>query len=69
MSIKLVVMKSGEQIIADIQEMVVENKAVGYYLNKPCSIQMINRDKEEVLINGTKSAFDVSLFLFLWIGQ
>jgi len=62
MSIKLVVMKSGEQIIADIQEMVVENKAVGYYLNKPCSIQMINRDKEEVLINGTKAAFDVSLY-------
>lgn len=62
MSVKLVVMKSGEQIIADIQEMVLDNRAVGYYLNKPCAIRMVNLDKEEVLINGSKTAFDISLY-------
>jgi hypothetical protein len=62
MSVKLVVMRSGQQIIADIKEMVVEGKAVGYYLTKPCAIEMANRNEEEVLLNNSKTAFDVSLY-------
>ena len=44
MTIKLVLLKSGEDIIADITEMVFgeeENRRVmGYYLNKPCIVRM-----------------------------
>lgn len=65
MSIKLIAMKSGEQIIADIQEMVVDNKSVGYYLTKPCGIRIVSKDEnqEEVLINNSsKKAFDITLY-------
>ena len=42
MSIKLLVLKSGEDVVADVQEMVVEDKVVGYFLNKPCVVKMAN---------------------------
>mgnify|MGYP003321733998 FL=1 len=35
MSIKLVLLKSGEQVIADAKELVAEEKVRGYLLNKP----------------------------------
>ncbi len=48
MSIKLVLLKSGEDIITDLQEMVINvesddtprEKVVGYFFNKPCVITM-----------------------------
>lgn len=60
MSVKLVVMKSGEQVIADIKEMVIDNKAIGYYLNKPCLIEMI-QEEGEILIGNRKTSFDLNL--------
>ena len=35
MSIKLVLLKSGEQVIADAKELVSDDKVRGYLLNKP----------------------------------
>jgi hypothetical protein len=35
MSIKLVLLKSGEQVIADAKELVLEDQVKGYLLNKP----------------------------------
>jgi len=35
MSIKLVLLKSGEQVIADAKELVADDKVRGYLLNKP----------------------------------
>jgi hypothetical protein len=48
MTVKLVLLKSGEDIITDLQEMVIpvknqeeiEEKVVGYFFNKPCIISM-----------------------------
>lgn len=44
MTVKLALLKSGEDVIADVQEMVVgkepNQKVVGYIFNKPCSIKM-----------------------------
>ena len=44
MTIKLLLLKSGEDMIADISEMAYgeddERRVVGYYLNKPCVIKM-----------------------------
>jgi hypothetical protein len=40
MTVKLALLKSGEDIIADIQEMVIDDKIVGYIFNKPCQIKM-----------------------------
>ena len=35
MSVKLVLLKSGEQVIADTKELVLDERVKGYLLNKP----------------------------------
>ena len=44
MTVKLLLLKSGEDIIADVTEMSVgeddERRVVGYFLNKPCVVKM-----------------------------
>ena len=44
MTVKLIVLKSGEDIVADIKEMVVGEgdnaKVVGYVLTKPCAVSL-----------------------------
>ena len=42
MSVKLVLLRSGEDIITDIQEMVVDEKVVGYFLDCPHRIKLIS---------------------------
>jgi hypothetical protein len=69
MTIKLLLLKSGEDIISDIQEMASEDsetlqkRVFGYFLSKPCIIKI--RDSQ-VLTEETevtqKSAFQVSLY-------
>jgi len=67
MTIKLLLLKSGEDIISDISEMVVgeeEKRVVGYYLNKPCIVKMRNPNliDEESDGKNQKAGFQVSLF-------
>ena len=41
MTIKVLVLKSGEDVIADIQEMMSsENQVMGYFLSKPCVVKI-----------------------------
>ena len=46
MTVKLLLLKSGEDLIADVQEMVFgedeEKRVVGYYLTRPCIVKMIS---------------------------
>ena len=48
MTVKLSLLKSGEDVIADIQEMVVgegENaKVVGYFFEKPCVVKLLAKN-------------------------
>jgi len=67
MTIKLLLLKSGEDIISDIQEMNVgedeDRRVIGYFLNKPCIIKI--RDSQvltEETEKNQKSAFQVSLY-------
>ena len=68
MTIKLLLLKSGEDLISDIQEMVVgeedePKRVVGYFLKKPCLIKIKNQDgATEEDQQFKKSAFQVSLF-------
>ena len=68
MTIRLLLLKSGEDIIADVSEMAVgeeENRrVVGYFLNRPCVIKMrdpniLPTDDEDPT---QKAGFSVSLF-------
>lgn len=44
MTVKLLLLKSGEDLISDVQEMVFgeddEKRVVGYYLTRPCIVKM-----------------------------
>ena len=41
MTIKVLVLKSGEDVIADIQEMMSsENQVMGYFVNRPCVVKI-----------------------------
>ena len=46
MTVKLIVLKSGEDIIADMKEMVVgegdDKKVIGYFLNRACGVSLSN---------------------------
>lgn len=71
MTIKLLLLKSGEDIISDVKEMVFgegeERRVVGYFLNKPCIVKM--RDPsilpEESTEENKKAAYQVSLYPWL----
>ena len=39
MSIKLAILKSGENVISDAKELIVENKICGYLFNKPHKVE------------------------------
>ena len=68
MTIKLLLLKSGEDIIADGSEMAAgegENKrVVGYFLNRPCVIKMRDPNllTQESADPTQKAGFSVSLF-------
>ena len=68
MTIKLLLLKSGEDMIADITEMAYgeddERRVVGYYINKPCVIKMRDPNALDDMSEGRgrKAGFEVSLF-------
>ena len=47
MNVKLIVLKSGEDIIADVQEMVVKDMVVGYYFRFPCRVNLYGSQSEK----------------------
>ena len=69
MTIKLMLLKSGEDVIADVTEMCVgteENRQViGYHLNKPCVVKM--RDPNLVKEEGPRKESGFSVSLFPWM--
>jgi len=66
MTIKLMLLKSGEDLIADVAEMAVgegENiRVLGYYLTKPCLVRMRNPSVVEDSGSDKKTGFEVSLY-------
>ena len=47
MTVKLLVLRSGEDIVADVQEMVVNEKVVGYYLDCPHRAKLITEKSKD----------------------
>ncbi len=70
MTVRLLLLKSGEDIIADVKEMVVGGednpKVVGYFLHKPCVVKMTPPsnvpEKFEEETDPQKASFQVTLF-------
>jgi hypothetical protein len=55
MTIKLAVLKSGEDIIADMQEMILDEKVIGYFFDKPCVAKLSPSETVE-------DSFKISLY-------
>ena len=49
MSVKLVMLKSGEDIIADVKELKTEEGIVGYYFHDPLIVKMHHPEEPTVL--------------------
>ena len=47
MKIRLALLKSGEEVISAVDEMVVEDKVVGYIFNYPCTARLTTRVDDE----------------------
>ena len=68
MTIKLLLLKSGEDMIASVAEMGYgegeDRRVVGYYLHKPCVIKMRDPNvlDDESEGRGRKAGYEVSLF-------
>jgi len=54
MTVKLAILKSGEDIISDIQELVIGEKVIGYALNRPCKIVMQIDDDKKIKTDSVK---------------
>ena len=76
MTVKLVLLKSGEDIVADVSEMVVgdendkENNppsVIGYYLNRPCVVRMTDSRNLPELTKGNEQKQGYSVSLFPWM--
>ena len=66
MTIKLLLLKSGEDIITDVSEMVVgeeeERRVVGYFFDRPCVVKMRDPREDKPDGNTKKTGFAVTLF-------
>ena len=63
MSIKLAVLKSGEDIIADVKEIMSEDNVVGYLLHKPHSVSC----EEPVFVEEDDQQGQVQIRLRPWL--
>ena len=63
MTVKLAILKSGEDIVADIKEMVVgegdDARVVGYFLTKPCGVSL---NSKNIKIDDEKDTYQLKLF-------
>ena len=68
MTVKLVMLKSGEDIIADVKEIKsVEQEVIGYFFHDPLIVKMYEPEEPTVLSEGTTNKYcflslDSSLF-------
>ena len=70
MSVKLVMLKSGEDIIADVKELKTEEGIVGYYFHAPLIVKMFHPEEPTVLYEEDSSReyeSRISVQFYPWI--
>ena len=70
MSVNLVLLKSGEEIVADVKEIKSENEVVGYFFDHPFVVEYNQDDEPQILQEGEttlKYNASVSIGFFPWI--
>ena len=63
MTVKLALLKSGEDVVADIKEMVVgegdDSRVVGYVLTKPCGVTL---NSKAIKVDNEEEAYQIKIF-------
>ena len=70
MTVKVLVLKSGEDVIADVQEMMSsKDQVMGYFLNKPCvvKLQTSKPTQDELDPKQPEKQSDVSVSMYPWM--
>ena len=70
MSVKLVMLKSGEDIITDVKELKSEEGIVGYYFHNPLVVKMYHPEEPTVLNeSGSSREYEsrISIQFYPWI--
>ena len=70
MTVKVLVLKSGEDVIADVQEMVNhDQQVIGYFLTKPVVVKLktVNVPTPEELDPKTENETELSITMMPWI--
>ena len=70
MSVKLVMLKSGEDIITDVKELKTEEGVVGYYFHKPLIVKAYQPEEPTVLSeDGSSREYEskISVQFYPWI--
>jgi len=58
MTVKILLLKSGEDVIADVKEMVSpDDKVIGYFLTKACIIKLLPKETQ-----GNKKETSISMY-------
>ena len=63
MSIKVAVLQSGDQIVADMKEIVSEDKPIAYLFHKPQKVVLNN----QIVLSETKDKSSIEVTLQNWI--
>ena len=69
MTIKLVMLKSGEDIIADVKEIKSNEDVIGYYFNDPLIVKMYEPEEPTVLSEGTTNQYSskINIVFYPWV--
>ena len=70
MTVKVLVLKSGYHVIADVQEMMSsQEQVIGYFLNKPCvvKLQTSKPTQDELDPSQPEKQSDVSVSMYPWM--
>ena len=63
MTVKLVILKSGEDVVADVKEMVVgegdDARVVGYVLTKPCGVSL---NSKAIKVDNEEETYQIKIF-------
>ena len=51
MTVKLVMLKSGEDVIADVKEIKSNEEVIGYYFDNPLLVKMYESENEPTVLN------------------
>ena len=69
MTVKLVMLKSGEDIIADVKEIKSNEDVIGYYFNDPLIVKMYEPEEPTVLSEGTTNQYSskINIIFYPWV--